>query len=277
MTDQSTEPARAVPAMAGTGESVGADAEPAPHPIARVVGSIDAGLAGASGGLLRLEDAALLGWMVVGVPIGRALGLVSGDPLSGGSAPVTGILLLTAVFLAISVVATRSPGDPVLGFDSISTPRSYAPMPFLLSLMMVSDMGLEALGLESGALIGVIFVVTMGSYVLYPHLPSLPRTLRRLMILPFIFVAGTVFSGIVGDLSALFDYRALLGDPNVTPSAFLGLFGFEVLLSGIFYLAFILAPRMVAEAEGTWRAWLVRYALWIAATIVSVTFLGAGG
>jgi hypothetical protein len=43
-----------------------------------------------------------------------------------------------------------------------------------------------------------------------------------------------------------------------------------------FYLAFIFAPRMVAEAEGSWLAWLARYALFLLVTIVSVTFLGAG-
>jgi hypothetical protein len=97
------------------------------------------------------------------------------------------------------------------------------------------------------------------------------------MILPFIFVAGTVFAGMVTDLSGLFDYRALLGDPGATPAAFAGLLALDVLFSGFFYLAFVFAPRMVAEAEGSWLAWLVRYAVFVGATIVSVTFLGAGG
>jgi len=48
-----------------------------------------------------------------------------------------------------------------------------------------------------------------------------------------------------------------------------------VLFSGFFYLAVVFAPRMVAEAEGSWRAWLVRYLVFLAATIVSVTFVGA--
>jgi hypothetical protein len=33
---------------------------------------------------------------------------------------------------------------------------------------------------------------------------------------------------------------------------------------------------MVAEAEGSWRAWLVRYLLFLGATMVSVSFLGGG-
>ena len=194
-----------------------------------------------------------------------------GPTRSGGSS------VLGAVFLAIVVVATRSPGDPALGFEDIATPRSYAPLPFLLSLAIVSDSALERLGLPTGALVGIIFLVTMGSYVAWNHLPNLPRTVRRLMILPFIFVAGTVFAGMVTDMTGLFDYRGLIGDPSATPAAFAGLLGLDVLFSGFFYLAFVLAPRMVAEAEGTWRAWFVRYLVFLGATIVSVTFLGAGG
>ncbi|MGZ8502373.1 MAG: hypothetical protein ACXWW6_05915 [Candidatus Limnocylindrales bacterium] len=116
----------------------------------------------------------------------------------------------------------------------------------------------------------------MVSYVAYPHLPNLPRTVRRLRILPFILIAGTVFGGMVGDMSDLFDLRGLLGDPAATPGAFAGLLGLDVLFSGFFYLAFVFAPRMVAEAEGSWRAWLARYLLFLGATIVSVTFLGRG-
>jgi hypothetical protein len=115
------------------------------------------------------------------------------------------------------------------------------------------------------------------SYVAYPHLPNLPRTVRRLMILPFLFIAGTVFGGMVAQMPDLFDFRGLLGDPSATPTAFLGLLGLDILFSGFFYLAFVFAPRMVAEAEGTWRAWFVRYVVFLAATIVGVTFLGAGG
>ena len=117
----------------------------------------------------------------------------------------------------------------------------------------------------------------MVSYVAYPHLPSLPRTVRRLLILPFILVAGTVFGGMVADLSDLFDLRGLLSDPAASPGAFAGSLGLQVLFSGFFYLAFVFAPRIVAEAEGSWRAWFVRYVLFLAATIVSVTFLGGGG
>jgi hypothetical protein len=265
-----------------TDEPIGSADRPAledRRPLARAVAAADAGLGGLSGGLLRLEDAALLAWLLIGVPVGRSLTGAgsSGAQALPGSDPVGGLLVLGAVFLAIAVVATRSPGDPALGFDDIATARSYAPLPFLLSLAIVSDTALERLGLETGALVGIIFLVTMGSYVLWNHLPNLPRTVRRLMILPFIFVAGTVFAGMVTDMSGLFDYRALLGDPSATPEAFAGLLGLDVLFSGLFYLAFVFAPRMVAEAEGSWLAWLVRYAVFVGATIVSVTFLGAAG
>lgn len=73
--------------------------------------------------------------------------------------------------------------------------------------------------------------------VAYPHLPNLPRAVRRLMIVPFILVAGSVFGGLVLDQPDLFDFRALIGVPAATPSAFAALFGLEVLFSGFFYLA----------------------------------------
>lgn len=246
--------------------------------LGRAVAGVDNRLGGLGGGLFRLEDAALVGWLVLGVPLERFLaGPNAGDPLGTEPDALSGLLWLAATILAIAVVATRSPGDPVIGFEDMSTPRSYAPLPFLLSLSIVAHTALTRLGVEGEALTGIIFIVTMVSYVAYAHLPNLPRAVRRLMILPFIFIAATVFGGMVGDMADLFDFRGLLNDPTASASTFLGLLGLEVLFSGFFYLAFILAPRMVAEAEGTWRAWLLRYLVFLIATIVSVTFLGAAG
>jgi hypothetical protein len=260
--------------------------EPAPPShatsgAAGLVGGLDRRLAAVSGGFLRLEDAALLGWLVLGLPLSRSLagsnGANAGDPLGTEPDALSGLIWLVATLLAIAVVATRSPGDPVIGFEDMSTPRSYAPLPFLVSLALVSHTALGRLGIEAESLTGVVFIVTMVSYVAYPHLPNLPRTVRRLMILPFILIAGTVFGGMVADVSDLFDLRGLLADPGATPGAFAAVLGLEVLFSGFFYLAFVLAPRMVAEAEGSWRAWLARYLLFLGVTIVSVSFLGGGG
>lgn len=238
--------------------------------IARAVTAADAGLGGLSGGALRVEDALLLGWLLVGGSIDRLLG---GPTLPHGP---TGLAFMAAVILSLVVVATRSPGDPSISFEGEWTPRSYAPLPFLLSISIVANQGMDDLGLASDWVVGVAFLVTLATYVLAPRLPSLPRTARRLLIVPFILVAGTVFGGMVTDLSGLFDFRPLLGDPTTTPSGFLGQLGLDVLFSGFFYLAFIFAPRMLAESEGSWRAWLARYGLFLLATIVSVTFLGAG-
>jgi hypothetical protein len=257
------------------------EAQPS-DPVGRIVGAVDAGLGRGSGGLLRLEDAVLLLWLVAGGFLGRlAAGGPDGSggaggPLSSEADAVSGILWVGSAVLAVVVVATRSPGDPVLGFEGMATPRSYAPLPFLLSVAIVLDTGLGRLGIASDLAVGAAFLVTLTCYVAYPHLPVLPRATRRLLILPFILVAGTVFGGIVSDLSGLFDYRSLLGDPSATPGSFAALLGLDVLFSAMFYLAFIFAPRMVAEAEGTWRAWLARYAVFLGATIVGVTLLGWG-
>ena len=238
--------------------------------LARIVALADLRLGGLSNGALRVEDGLLVGWLLVGAPIGRLIGgPATGDGLSGS-------IWVGSVVLAVVVVATRSPGDPSIGFDGPMTPRSYAPLPFLLSLSIVANQGMERLGLERDWVVGVVFLVTMASYLLSPHLPSLPRTIRRLLIVPFLLIAGTVFGGMVSDMAGLFDFRPLLGDPGTTPSAFLGLLGLEVLFSGFFYLAFVFAPRMVAEAEGSWPIWFVRYGAFLGATIASVTFLGAG-
>jgi hypothetical protein len=253
--------------------------DPAPGGVRALVGSVDDRLGGLSGGVLRLEDVAIAGWLVVALPIIRTAagpGSDSAAPLASDRDLLSGLLWLSAVLLAIAVVATRSPGDPVIGFEDMSTPRSYAPLPFLLSLAIVSDTAMRRLGLDSGALTALVFIVTMVAYVAAPHLPNLPRTTRRLMILPIILIAADVFGAMVADLSGLFDYRQLLGDPSATPSAFGALLGLEVLFSGFFFLAFIFAPRMVAEAEGSWRSWFARYLLFLGATIVSVTFLGGG-
>ncbi len=253
-----------------------------PGPVAQAVAAADAALGGWTGGLFRLEDLALTAWLLLAPALGRIGsggsfgGSTGGGPLSSDRDLLSGVVWIAATILAVIVVATRSPGDPALGFEGALTPRSYAPLPFLLSLSIVGQTGLDRLGLPSDGVIGVIFLVTMVCYVAYPHLPTLPRTTRRLLIVPFILIAGTVFGGMVADVSSLFDYRALLGDPTTSPSAYLGLLGLDVLFSAFFYLAFVFAPRMVAEAEGSWTAWLARYALFLGATIVSVSFLGAG-
>lgn len=238
--------------------------------LAQAIASADVGLAGLSGGAFQVEDAFLIVWLLAGGSIGRLLG---GLTLADG---LTGLAFMAAAALSLVVVATRSPGDPAISFDGEWTPRAYAPLPFLLSLSIVATQGMERLGLASDWVVGVAFLVTMTTYLLASHLPSLPRTERRLLIVPFILVAGTLFGGTVTDLSGLFDFRPLLGDPKTTVSGFLGQIGLDVLFSGFFYLAFIFAPRMLAEAEGTWRAWLARYGLFLLVTIVSVTFLGAG-
>lgn len=265
--------------MTGVSEPVQPSA--APSGTRRLVATLDRTLGTLSGGLLRLEDAALLGWLVVGLPVTRALaggnGVNAGDPLGTEPDALSGMIWLAATVLAIAVVATRSPGDPVIGFEDMSTPRSYAPLPFLVSVAIVSHTAVARLGFDSESLTGIVFIVTMVSYVAYPHLPNLPRVVRRLMILPFILIAGTVFGGMVADMSDLFDLRGLLSDPAATPGAFAAVLGLEVLFSGFFYLAFVFAPRMVAEAEGSWRAWFVRYLVFLGATIVGVTFLGGGG
>ena len=245
-------------------------------PVARAVATADAALGGWTSGLFRIEDVALTAWLLLGPALGRIVSGSSGGPLSSDRDSLSGVVWISATVLAVVVVATRSPGDPALGFDGAMTPRSYAPLPFLLSLSIVGQTGLDRLGLPSDGVIGVIFLITIVCYVAYPHLPTLPRTTRRLLIVPFILIAGTVFGGMVADMADLFDYRVLLGDPTTTPSAYLGLLGLDVLFSAFFYLAFVFAPRMVAEAEGSWKAWLARYALFLGATIVSFSFLGGG-
>ena len=155
-------------------------AQPASAPGAarRLVGDADRTLAAVSGGFLRLEDAALFGWLLLGLPLSRWLagssGPNAGDPLGSEPDTLTGLIWLAATILAIVVIATRSPGDPVIGFEDMSTPRSYAPLPFLVSLAIVSHTAFARLGFEFEALVGVIFIVTMVSYVAYPTCPACP-------------------------------------------------------------------------------------------------------
>ncbi len=237
----------------------------------------DGRLGGVSGGVLRIEDVVVIGWLLVGLPLVRAAtgsGTAADAPLATDHDVLSGLLWIGAVLLAIVVVATRSPGDPAIGFEDLSTPRSYAPLPFLFSLSLVSDTAMRRLGGDSGLLVALIFIVTMAAYVLWARLPDLPRSIRRLMILPIVLIASDIFGSMIAGASDLFDYRALLGDPAATPGSFSALLGFGVLFSGFFFVAFIFAPRMIAEAEGTWRSWVARYGLFLAATIVSVSFLG---
>ncbi|MGZ8502372.1 MAG: hypothetical protein ACXWW6_05910 [Candidatus Limnocylindrales bacterium] len=97
----------------------------APSRSRRLVANLDRTLGAVSGGFLRLEDAALLGWLVLGLPLSRWLtssnGANAGDPLGSERDVLSGLIWLAATLLAIAVVATRSPGDPVIGFEDMST------------------------------------------------------------------------------------------------------------------------------------------------------------
>jgi hypothetical protein len=226
---------------------------------------------------LRVEDVAMALANLVAVPLLANVGVDADGAVLVGRAPLLGLLELVAVLGAIAAVATRSPDRPPIAASSLHGWLFAGPL-----LGAVGIIGADAsahLGVDAGGVLGLLtLTAVVAAFVLGDRLPVIPEPRRRLLVAPLVLMAGTWFTGFVGQLLDGLDLRELgaaLFEAGGSPEL-LGLAGivafFLLAGSAAFYAMLVVAPRELAAPEPEPAVWLVRYLVFVVTAAV-----GAGG
>lgn len=214
------------------------------------------------------EDWLLAGWVALATPL---LFRVQGGagPFDGG-APLLGVIRLASVFGALICLAARR--DPKGG-----TPRGASILergaagPLCGGLLLVAISGFTALDVTSGPGLAVVAAAIVAMIVVRVFVPPLAVAVRRVLVTPFVMVAGGLFwtfiaavSGEPGSASVV----TAVADPRTALAAA----GFLLAFSAIYYAMLVYAPRQVAEREGGLMTWILRYALFVAGVIFGLAW-----
>ena len=226
-------------------------------------------------------------------------------PLLGGPAPDTGagffedrldpiggLIAIVAAVGAIVCMATReagastfdpshaSPGTAAAAPPKVDIDARMAYIgPYIGGVALVGAQGFEKLGIPGGDwLAGPAFVVCLAAFVFADRLPVVRAEVRRLLVTPFVLVAGGIFEGIVADITPGVDpvgvVGALLsgGSFGGVPGGFL-VFVFGMVLAGtaVFYAMLVYAPRELASSYRTPTGrWPLRFAVFLVSLLVGL-------
>jgi hypothetical protein len=220
-------------------------------------------------GLLRLEDLLLAALTAIGIPLlerwlgGAAVGSSSGDP-----SVLSGLLGLLGVAGVIACVLTRGPDEPPPLEDRALTLQGWARFPLAAGVGIVALETIPGLGLDPDPFAGLTFLAVFAGALLFPKLPVLPVTARRLLVMPMVIVAAGAFDGIIGrDLGGM--ALALLGGAQPEVAAF-----WPLILGAVamLYVMLVVAPRAIADPGSSGVAWAVRF-LFFVLVVVLAAFL----
>lgn len=221
--------------------------------------------------LIRAEDWLLGGWVVIASPL---LGQFQGNagPFDPNQ-PIDGGLRLLAVVGALICLVTGRSDAP--GGESGTIRIGGATGPLVGGLLLVGTSGSTGLGLSGAladaALIGVIVVVV----AVRLRWPALPTVIRRALVTPFVLASAGIYWNIVDSVTGGGNWLSQTGGADLqTIGAVIGLL---IAFSAVYYAMLVYAPRQVAEPEGSAQAWLVRYGLFAASTILGLGWLRVFG
>ncbi len=276
-----TEPAEAGAAVAATRDAAaaGPDAAP-PETAALAVGALEGRLPRILrrlSSLARFEDWLLALFVVFVAPVILSRGRSAGADLFGPGDPIQAAFRLASVLAALVCAASRTRG---IGAASRSFFSTAAVGPFSGALLLVGGSGAAALSLP-GVAVEAYAVAAIGLMAAARlALPPLSPVVRRVLVTPFILVAGGLFWSAI---DAVFAGPLVSGGAGgLTVSALQSLvsspaFLFLVAFSGVYYAMLVYAPRQVADPEGGALAWTVRYAMFLAGVVLGVGWLGTLG
>jgi hypothetical protein len=224
---------------------------------------------GAALGQWRGEDWLLAGWVAVAAPLLTAAQGTSSDLLPAGR-PLVGILGLAAIVGAVACIEIRRPPDDPA---SAGIQVSAAVGPFSGGFILVAAATATALGLSSGPALALAGSLVVLAVALRLRAAPAPATVRRLLMTPFVLVAGTLFWRLVHAITAggVLDQLRSLSLSGL--QANLSVVGFLVAASAVYYAMLVAAPRQVAEREGGIVAWAVRYLLFAAGVAFGIAWL----
>ncbi len=261
-------------------------------------------------GLLRGEDALLVAWSLLGLPlvlvlVGGAAGNPGGGTL-GVDAPLRGLVYVVGAasalaalatrtampaavqpppgaFVAVRPAATRSPAEP-----SIIAGHTGILGPLFGGILFLSARGLENLGFADAPFPFIILGVGAALVLQASNrAPVVPASLRRLLVAPFVLAGTLLFNeviggfgigpGLVGAVLASTPSATPFGPAGDTGSYLLFVFGIVTAGAAIFYTMLVAAPRIMVEREGNILAWAVRFAAWFAGTLAGMGWVAALG
>lgn len=226
---------------------------------------------------LHLEDAALAGWNALGVPLVTLSALRPVVELGGQPNTLAGVIQLLAVVGVIVAIATRPTGAaPASANEPARTVLPYTIGPLIGGIASVAGSASTYLGVEiDGPAIALAGLALVAALALGDRLPVVDRNLRRVLVLPFIFVSAGVFNRFAADL--LDGLRiATLGGRSLSADAGFALFLVGLLVGGlaVFYAALVAAPRQLADPEHG-GGWAVRFVLYLLSAILGIGWLTA--
>jgi hypothetical protein len=229
--------------------------------------------------VLRLEDVVLIVWVAVQPIVLRALGQ---GPASGsgggldlldGHDPLVGLLALGAVAGALVCLATRTAGP---SGGAAPAPDRGTIGPLTGGLLLATVIGCQNLFGNGDAGFGLALVAVLVASLLPGVLPAIPVAYRRVLVTPYVLLSASLFNGLVGQIGGLFDVHTVLDQGlGATLQALPPVLGVMLAFCGVYYLMLVYAPRQLAVADGGLVAWLVRFAVFVAAEIVTVSWLAA--
>ena len=220
---------------------------------------------------LRFEDVALASWLAVVAPVATSAG---GKALTTG--PLAGAVMVLARLLAIVCLGTRPPTQPGirLGDADPVAPRWIIAGPLVGGLAIISSTGFEEIGIAGVDLSGLVLLVAVAAIVLNRWLPVVSALTRRLLVLPFMLVAGSLFSYLAAAMLDTVDVAAVLASVG-TPEWGLTAFILILLIGGLgaFYAMLVVAPRQLADPENAGARWLLRFAVFLVASLTGIGWL----
>jgi hypothetical protein len=226
-------------------------------------------------GAVRAEDGILAAW-VVALPLVASWFGVAPAEAAGREAPtvVIGLVQLVAVFGALAALLTR-PAGQVVRIGDAEAPRWIIAGPLVGGLAFAVDGAFENLGIGLGGwVMGLAFLAILVGSMAADRLPVVPAELRRLFVLPFILVCATYFNGFAADVLEGLNVDTLLASSPAGDIGF-AIFILGMLLAGmaVFYTMFVVAPRELADPEESGPKWVVRFVLFMAASLLGVGWL----
>jgi hypothetical protein len=230
--------------------------------------------------VLRVEDVVLIIWVAVQPIVLRAFGqspaTASGGGLDllGGHDQLLGLVALGAVAGALVCLATRA-ADPSSG--GTVTPADRGTIgPLTGGLLLATVIGCQNLFGNGDAGLGLALVAVLVASLLPGALPAIPVPYRRVLVTPYVLLSASLFNGLMGQISGLFDVHTVVDQGlAATLQELPPVLGVMLAFCGVYYLMLVYAPRQLAVADGGVIAWLVRFAVFLAAEIVTVSWLAA--
>ena len=250
-----------------------------PRPLPTLPAGRVSRLAGVVRDVLRLEDVVLTVWVAVQPIVLRAGGPASGTTSGGldlldGHDPWLGLGALAAVAGALVCLATR-PLDRASGRPAAAPERGTIG-PLTGGLLLATAIGCQNLFGTPEAGFGLALVAIVVASLLPGALPAIRVPVRRLLVAPYVLLSASLFNGVIGQVGGLFDLHQLAGQGLATTMATLPpVLGVLLAFCGVYYLMLVYAPRQLAVADGGLVAWAVRFAVFVAAEIVTVSWLAA--